>query len=241
MQPDIIRLTVRQVLTRGRLVVLLIVTALPPFLAALFAASDATTRPELFLSRLCDGLVLTTVLPLLALVIGGAALGNEVEDGTIIYLLMKPAPRWGIIASKMVVTVTIVAALTALSVLLSAALAGRDGGTLRVGLAFSVAAVAGALAYTTAFLYLGLLTSRSLVVGLLYAFLWEGALTGLFAGLRLLSIRQYARAIAKALAGLPANDLSVRLTAQSALIGVAVVTVAAFALAVRRLNVMDVD
>src|SRR5207249_4350025 len=81
MQPEITRLTVRHLLSRGRLLVLAGVVALPPFIAALYAASSSTVLPERFVSRLCDGLVLTTVLPLLALVFAGAALGNEVEDG----------------------------------------------------------------------------------------------------------------------------------------------------------------
>ena len=39
---------------------------------------------------LLDGLVVTTLLPLAALVYGTAALGAEIEDGTAVYLLSKP-------------------------------------------------------------------------------------------------------------------------------------------------------
>lgn len=241
MQPDIMALTVRQLLSRGRLIVLGLIVVLPPFLAALFAASDSTASSRQFLSQLCDGLVLTTVLPIVALVVGGAALGNEVEDGTLIYLMMKPVPRWQIIAAKLIVSVVIVAVLMAISVLAATLFAGRDADTLRVGLAFIAGSMAGAVAYTALFVYLGLVTSRTLVVGLLYAFLWEGAITALFAGLRTISIRQYSRGTAAALAGLPANILDVKLSAGGALIGVAVVTVATFVLAIRRLNVIDLE
>ncbi len=241
MQPDIALLTLRQLLTRGRLLVMGLVALTPPFLALLYAASDSATTPQRFVSVLCDGLVLTTVLPLLALVVGGAALGNEAEDGTLFYLVMKPVPRWQIVVAKLAVSVVIVAAVTGLSVLASTVIAGRDNGTLRLGLAFTAAAVAGALAYTSAFLTLGLVTGRTLVLGLLYVFLWEGALTALFAGLRALSIRQYARGVAAALADAPRTVLDVDISARAALLGIALVTVTCFLLAARRLEVMDVD
>ena len=42
-------------------------------------------------------------MPLLALVFGTAALGSELEDGTAVYLMVKPMPRWRILLAKMVV------------------------------------------------------------------------------------------------------------------------------------------
>ena len=241
MELDIIRLTSRQLLSRGRLLVLGLVAALPPFLALVYAASDSAATPERFLARLCDNLVLTLVLPVLALVLGGAALGNEVEDGTIVYLLMKPTPRWRIVAAKLVTAAVIVAGLTGLSVLVSTLIAGQGGDTFRVGVAFILGAAGGALAYTTVFLVLGLITSRTLVLGLLYVFIWEGTLSTLFTGLRALSIRQYARGIAGALADLPRNALEVNISAAAGITGVALVTAFCFILATHRLTVMDVD
>ncbi len=238
---DMMQLTARQLLSRGRLAVLFLFALAPPFLAALYAAGNSSTTAARFLAQLNDNLTLTTVLPILALIVGTAAFGNEVEDGTILYLLMKPQPRWRIVTAKLVVAVVIVAVLTDASMLASALLAGQEMEALRAGLAFVVAGAAGSLAYTTIFLYIGLITSRALVIGLIYVFLWEGALTGLFAGLRLLSVRQYARGIAAALADLPTNVLDVKISVGAAVAGVAVVTIVAFALAVRRLDVMDVD
>ena len=238
---EIALLTVRQLLSRGRVLILLGVVALPPFVAALYVASSSTIAPDRFLSRLCEGPVLALVLPLLALIIGGAALGNEVEDGTLQYLVMKPVSRLHIVLAKLAPAVVIVALLAGLSVLASALIVGRDGHTLRIGLAFLVGSTAGALAYTTLFLLLGLVTTRSFVIGLAYVFLWEGALSGLFAGLRALSVRQYARAIAAALANVPSSILDVKLTTTPALIGVVVVTVLGCLVATLRLRKMDVE
>ena len=37
-----------------------------------------------------DTLVVRTVMPLVALIVGTAAIGSEIEDGTAVYLMVKP-------------------------------------------------------------------------------------------------------------------------------------------------------
>jgi len=234
------RLTVRQLLTRGRLLALGSFLVLPAFIAALYAASDAPVAPERFLARLCDGLVLTTVLPLVTLVFGGAAFSNEVEDGTLVYLVMKPVPRATLVAAKYAATATVSAAAVALSVLAATVIAGQDTATLRTGAAFAVACLAGATAYSGLFLLLGLVTTRTLVAGLAYIFLWEGVLSTLFEGLRTLSIREYTRALAAALADLPMSVLNADLTAGGALLGIVLVAGVSAVLATYRLATIDV-
>lgn len=241
MSTELVWLTAQQLLTRAKVIILGGVAALPPLLAVLYAVSNPEIEPARFLRGLCDGLVLTTVLPVVALVLGGAALGNEAEDGTIIYLLMKPVARWSIVGAKYLATVVIVAAILTISVLVTTIITGTDAVTLRLGWAFAAACVAGAVGYTAAFLLLGLVTSRTLVIGLLYVFLWEGALTGLFPGLRNLSIREYSRAVAEAVANAPSSLINARISITSAFIGMVLITAVCLLITVRRLEVMDVD
>ena len=40
--------------------------------------------------RVLDTLVVRTVMPLVALIVGTAAIGSEIEDGTAVYLMIKP-------------------------------------------------------------------------------------------------------------------------------------------------------
>ena len=49
---------------------------------------------------LYQGLVVAIVLPLTALLVGTSALGDEFEDGTAVYLLTKPIPRWQILLRR---------------------------------------------------------------------------------------------------------------------------------------------
>ena len=241
MNIDIVLLTLRQLLSRGRVLALLGILALTPLLAVVYAVAQPAIAPERYITYLGDGLVLTTVVPLLALVLGAAALGNEAEDGTLMYLLMKPVARWQVAVAKLLPTALIVAALAALTMLLAALIVGRETLTLRAGIAFAAAAAAGGIGYTAAFLYIGLLTSRSLIIGLLYSFLWEGTLTSLFAGLRALSIRQFARGVADALVDLPTTIFRADLSLRGALIGLLLVVVVSYLLVVRRLQTMDVE
>ena len=39
-------------------------------------------------------------MPLVALIVGTAAIGSEIEDGTAVYLMVKPIPRWKIAAGQ---------------------------------------------------------------------------------------------------------------------------------------------
>ena len=61
---------------------------------------------------------------------------------------------------------------------------------------FLVATALGICAYTMIFVLLSVATSRPLVFGLGYVFIWEGLLGDLFTGTRYLSVRQYCLGIA---------------------------------------------
>ena len=39
-------------------------------------------------------------MPLVALILGTAAIGSEIDDGTAVYLMIKPIPRWRIALAK---------------------------------------------------------------------------------------------------------------------------------------------
>ena len=225
--------TLRGLLNRRRTLLLVLFGVLIVGVAALSRLSEPTEGDALeFTGRLLADFGVAVLLPLVAVIIGTAAIGSEMEDGTIIYLLAKPIPRVLIVAVKLVVAWLLVVVLVAPAIVL-AGLVGT-GGSAELGVAYAAASVVGALEYTAVFLALSLVTSRALVIGLAYVVIWEGVVAGLFEGTRILSIRQHALAVGDALGG----DGAVRaeLGVGSALVVAAFVTVLAFALAVRRLQ-----
>ena len=180
-----------------------------------------------FLVGLFDALVITLLLPLVALLFGTAAFGAEIEDGTVIYLLAKPIARLRVVLAKLGVAAGVTFALVGASTLVAGLIVLQgvpDGLGLLVGYLAGVAA--GAVLYTAVFVALSLVTGRALIGGLLYILIWEGLLANLFAGIKMLSIRQYVLGIADA-AGVGGRMSADTLPAGSALgLGLVVVVVA---------------
>jgi ABC-2 type transport system permease protein len=225
----IAEVTLRALLGRRRTILLLLLAALPILVGLL--ARLGSSEPDEF--GVLDALMLRTILPLTALVFGTAALGAELDDGTGVYLLTKPIPRWQIVLAKLLVAGGLTAVLTAASTLVAGVLLSDGGGSLALTAALTAAVALGGFVYVAAFLAVSVLTSRALVVGLFYVLIWEAALGGLLAGTRILSIREATTAVAAALA--PAGAIDADLGLSSAAILVVVVLVGGFALASTRL------
>jgi ABC-2 type transport system permease protein len=145
--------------------------------------------------------IVSSVLPLVALVFGTAALGSELDDGTAVHVLTKPIPRWAIVLPKVVVAAALTALLVVPSTLLSGFLIGGTGSReLGLTFAYAIAVLFGSLVYSTIFVALSAATSRGLVIGLAYSLLWEGLLSGALKGTQLFSVREYIRGITQVLA-----------------------------------------
>ena len=76
-----------------------------------------------------DTLVVRFVMALVALIVGTAVLGSEIEDGTAVYLMVKPIARWRIVLAKAIVATGLTAALVVPAVLLTGFDPGRPGAT----------------------------------------------------------------------------------------------------------------
>ena len=165
MNATVAQLTARSLLGRRRALMLLVLPAillLFSFLIRAFADADAGAS-----AGVLSGFALGTVVPLLALVAGTGAIGPEIDDGSVVYLLAKPLRRSSIILSKLAVSVAVVTAVAAVPTLLAGlVLSGTAGG---LALAYGVGAFVAGIAYCALFLLLAVLTRNAVVVGLLYA------------------------------------------------------------------------
>ena len=194
----LIDVTVRGLLGRRRLLLMLLLAAIPVVLGVLVSLRGGRADVD----RVLGVLVVQTVMPLIALILGTAALGSEIEDGTIVYLLIKPIQRWITAFSKILVavaaTVMLIIPVTLVTGLL---IGGSDPAAVKTTLAFAIACAGGGAAYAAVFVALSSLTARALIAGLIYVLLWEGALGGLLEGTRFLSIRQATLGIVAGLGG----------------------------------------
>ena len=231
-------ITLRQLLSRRRTILLLLLGGVMILVAlALRIGAEGANLPR-FAAVLLETFGVATLMPLVALLFGTATIGAELEEGTAIYLLAKPVPRWVTLLTKLVVAAVCSIALTCIPVLLAGQLAG--GGQNGMVLAFTIAAAVGSVIYCAIFVALSLITSRALIFGLGYILIWEGVLAGLFAGTQTFSVRQHTLAIADALTDAPSAIFSAPLGLGTALVvGSAVVVLATF-IAIRRLSLIEI-
>ena len=195
--------TLRGLLGRRRAILVGLLAALPILVALLIRVAGGRSD----IGEILDTLVVRTVLPLIALIVGTAAIGSEIEDGTLVFTLVKPVARWRIALAKVAVAAGLTALLVVPPILIAALLmAGAGSDTLGTAGGFAVAAALGGVAYATAFTALGAITSRALLIGLAYTLIWEGVLSGLLEGTRFLSIRQATLGVAAELTG---DDLGI--------------------------------
>jgi ABC-2 type transport system permease protein len=220
--------TLRGLLSRRRMVLLVLLAALPVLIGLLIRVAGGRPDPD----RVLDTLVVRFVMPLLALIVGTGVLGSEIDDGTAVYLMVKPIARWRIVLSKALVAGGLTAILVVPAVVFTTVLLGGRGdvGTTMVG--FAVACLVGGSAYAIAFLALSLFTTRAFLIGLGYVLIWEGVLSGLLEGTKFLSIRQATLGVAAALGvDLPGDPLA----ANVSVLVLAVVLVGGFLIASWRL------
>jgi ABC-2 type transport system permease protein len=190
----LVDVTLRGLLGRRRTLLLVVLVALPVLIALLVRLSGG--RPDA--DRVLDTLVVRTVMPLVALIVGTAAIGSEIEDGTAVYLMIKPIARWRIALAKALVAAGLTAVLVVPAIVLTAVILGSRTDTTATVVGFSVACLVGGSAYAVAFMALSVFTSRALLLGLAYTLIWEGVLSGLLEGTKFLSIRQATLGVAAA-------------------------------------------
>ncbi len=237
MNATIIRLTFRQLLGQKRTMLMLFFALIPIGIAILFRFAGDDEDPRQWTAQtLLGGLTVGTFLPLAALVFGTAALGTEFEDGTAPYLLSKPIPRHQVVLSKLFVAWVATASVVLVVGLVAGIIGiwGEQESGIVVG--YVVAIVIGALVYNAGFIWLSIATSRALIVGLVYVFLWENIIASLFAGVRFLSIRQFTLGIAGGIMDVPERIFDPRLGFAAAVILSAVAILATIWLAIRGLR-----
>ena len=234
-------LSLRQLGGRWRLALVLLLAALPVALATVvfFVAQDEASYERNFVNFLLDGLIVGGIMPIVTMALSTAAFGNELEDRTLGYLVLKPIPRWRIALPKLLASIVIGGPLLIVSGVVATVL-GLDAGSLAVA-AVGAALFAGVVTYAAIFTWAGLFSTRAIAFALIYVFLWEGLISSFIHGVDYLSVRGYTLAIMHGIDESGLEVLSPRVIGlPTAAVGAAAVTLVFFWLTVRRLRRMDV-
>jgi ABC-2 type transport system permease protein len=227
--PVVAQLTVRATLSRRRAVLFAVPAVILIALTLILRASRPAGAD--WPVHVLGDFGFSVLLPLTALVIGTGVLGAEIDDGSAIHLLATPVPRTTIVVTKFAVAAVLTMVFAALPELIAGLLAPGASG---LGAALFAGALAGSVIYAAVFVLASVLTTRAIMVGLLYVLIWEALLANFVGGARILSIAHYGLSIANAIH--PDTGLQAGLTLSTSLILGTVVTAGALILASRRLS-----
>ncbi|MEW6074409.1 MAG: ABC transporter permease subunit [Planctomycetota bacterium] len=179
-----------------RTLICLGLAAMPVAAALLFVwAWDGRHEPPAL--ELAWILHVQTIVPLIALVLGSAAVAEEVEGRTISYLITRPIPRAAILVGRWLALVLVVTLLLAASAWAVFAIfdrivpagAARQPAEVRERLVRVI--VLGGVVYSAVFAAAGAFLKRPIIVGLGYTFAVEGFLANLPGGNQSLTIQYY--------------------------------------------------
>lgn len=239
----LIGLTFRQIATVRRMVIVALLVAVPIGGSVLLVAFDLTSETA---ALIFDLSIFATVLPIVALVVASPVFSDEIEDRTLPILALTPIPRWQIVIPKWITAFAVAVVPVAVSAFISAIIAS-DTNAYTSAIAVAIGTVFGCLCYTSLFAFLGTITGRSVIIGLLYIVAWEALFANVIPALNYLSIGQFAVAIAAQIepAVLPIvdgepNTIGIPAVAYS-LIAALVVMIGCGLASVWRLRTMDIN
>ncbi|MEM7141234.1 MAG: hypothetical protein AAF548_09395 [Actinomycetota bacterium] len=176
------------------------------------------------------------VMPVIALIFGVGALGDARDDGTLVYLWLRPLNQASVALGAWLAATAISLPLVVIPATLSALLLDAGSELVTATLIASTLAV---IAYVAVFVMLGLLTRFAVVLGLVYVLLWEGVVASLGSIGAKMALRGYANSIVTARTGVRTELAN---SAEStSIIVFAVVTIVALIVSVVRLQALEVD
>ncbi|MXW41961.1 MAG: hypothetical protein F4138_07480 [Acidimicrobiia bacterium] len=130
---------------------------------------------------------INVLVPFMALSLGSAALGDLVEDRTLVYVWLRPVPRYTIATAAVAAVISVVGSFAIAIMTAAAAITEVHDLILATVIATALAVVA----YSGLFVALGLRFERSLLIGLGYIAIWELLLSRLGDWFARLSVRSY--------------------------------------------------
>jgi ABC-2 type transport system permease protein len=120
-------LTLRQHARGRRLLVLSLLFALPAALAAVVNLASRFPPGAAHLQfAFVFNLIPHALAPLAALLYATGIIQDEVEEQTLTYLLLRPLPRWALYSIKLLATLLMISALTAVFTAATFAVIGRN-------------------------------------------------------------------------------------------------------------------
>lgn len=176
----------REMVRRRRLLALGVLMVLPALLLiAVRMLHGGILEPAGLFSLLLGDFLIPFLIPVVAMAFGASAIGEPIEDGTLVYYWTRPIRRQALYLGRVVAAQLVAAGLIILSeALCFATLAFGGFGPVtwefvRLYLAGGAVAVLGTAVYTALFACFGTGFKRPLVASLVFVLVWEPLVAGI--------------------------------------------------------------
>jgi ABC-2 type transport system permease protein len=238
------QLTLRQMIFSRKFIVLLVLTLLPTLLVVYALRRPDVSEPFVFLSDFTYLLYIQIVLVLITLVNSTSLIRDEISNKTISFLVTRSISRGNVALSRYVAHMPVNFVLVALPVSFCYLYMGVQKGGLFNNLdilaGYLLMILLGVVVYGAFFYMLGILVKHPLMIGLLFAFLWEVLLTNMQGRIPYATIMFYIRSLGFSI--IDTGNLQMELGTTSAKYSVlALVAVTACILYIARRRFMSMD
>ncbi len=194
---SITRYSTRKMLFSKRWVVVLIIIVLIGAIMG-YAGSEETGRLQGG-TDLMDILILSFIMPIIAMIYGASLIRNEIDDKSITQVITSPLPRpisyLGYYISLVVTLSIIMVLINLVGWLAFFGQKGMDddaGGILLIMMALGVI---GSIVYSSLFLMFSVVFKRPIYIGLFYAFIWEGFIGSIPGAIGNYTLKHFIRSI----------------------------------------------
>jgi len=189
--------SLREMSRRRRLFSLGAISMLPVLvvLAIRIWFGDQGLTAQLQLSSLTHEVIIPFLIPIVAMARGVSAIGEQVEEGTIVYLWTRPVRRRAIylgrlLAAQVVSSLLLSGALMlCFLVMISKGLNIIDWEFLKLYMTTFFIIAVGTFSYSAVFAAMGTFFRKPVLPAILFAFGWEGMVSGIPARVQELSLR----------------------------------------------------
>ncbi len=189
--------SLREMARRRRLVALVLMNLVPVLVVAAiriwFPGSGIT--PHMVLSALTHEVFMPFLIPVVAMSVGVPAIGEQVEDGTIVFTWTRPVRRRAIYLGRLLAAQVVSALVLSLSLVLCFLIMASEGPQvltwdfLKLYLQSFAIVGLGAFAYAALFAALGTHFRKPVVPAIVFWFGWENLVSNIPARVQELSLR----------------------------------------------------
>ena len=175
--------SIKKLLTNRRWLIILLLAALVGVVMGYSASLGGNALEQG--SNLLNLLVLSFMLPIMAMIFGASMIRNEIDDRSITQVITSPVDRrvsyLGYYLALLVVLAMSLVVITVVGWTGYFLVSGLTGAAMGLLFEYMAVLLLGALVYSSLFLVMGVVLKQPIYLGLIYAFIWEGFI-GTFPG-----------------------------------------------------------